>query len=128
MSNIHKHKNRTKWQRSQDTVTRNRRRRNRQKRKQRSSLLFGGRNSFNSMPHQDDLKKRMNRRTDAWYYERFRKLDDLLVLTTPNHVPPYQNRCSSENFSSIHPCWYIIGSDDLCLYFCLFLLLLDPPK
>ena len=53
---------------------------------------LGGWNSFNSMPHyrfstQDDLKKRINRRTDAWQNGCFRKMDDPLVNTTPNHHP-----------------------------------------
>ena len=54
---------------------------------------LGGWNSFNSMPHygfstHDDFKKRINRRTDAWQYGWFRKMNDHLVNTTPNHHPP----------------------------------------
>ena len=38
--------------------------------------------------HQDDLKKRMNRRSDTWQKGCFRKMDDPLVHTTFNHHPP----------------------------------------
>ena len=44
--------------------------------------------------HQDDLKKRMNRRTEAWQNGCFRKIIDHLVNSTPDHHPP-------KNFSSI---------------------------
>ena len=37
--------------------------------------------------HQDDLKKRMSRRTDAWQNGGFRKMDDLPFLTAPNRLP-----------------------------------------
>ena len=58
-----------------------------QKRRQRSLLNFGGRNSFNYMP-QDEIKKGMTRRTDAWQNGCFRKMVDHLVRTPPNHHPP----------------------------------------
>ena len=69
------------------------RKRDGQMSRQMSSLLFGGRNALNSMPHyghqhQDDLKKRINRRADAWQNGCNRKMDDHLVHTTTNHHPP----------------------------------------
>ena len=36
----------------------------------------------------EDLKKRMNRRTDDWQNGCFRKMDDHLVHTSPNYHPP----------------------------------------
>ena len=52
-----------------------------------SSLLFWGGNCFNSLPHQDDLNKRMNRITATWRNECFGKMDDHNVHTIPNHHP-----------------------------------------
>ena len=44
-----------------------------------------------NVKHQDDLKKRMNNITYAWQNGRFRKMDDHLDYTTPNHHPPKMN-------------------------------------
>ena len=70
------------------------RKRNGQKSRQRSSLLFGGRNSFNSMPHYRFSTRMIwrNRRTDVWYTGWFRK--------TPTNPTTWQNGCSFKNFSS----------------------------
>ena len=57
-------------------------RRTRQKR--RPSLLFGGRNSFNSMPNQDDLKKSMNGRFEKWVLQKIGWSGSI----TPSHHPP----------------------------------------
>ena len=54
----------------------------------------------------------------TWRNGCFEKMDDQLVHTTPN-----QNGCSSQNFSSNHPCGIKIrpptSSFDLCLPFCI---------
>ena len=55
----------------------------REKRRQRSSLLL-----LLSIWPQDDLKKRTNRRTNTWRNGCFGKMNDHLVLNTPNHQPP----------------------------------------
>ena len=72
------------------------RRRIRQKRRQRSSLLVGGRNCFKfnnalELLHQDDLKKRMNKRKDTWRNGCFGKMDAHPVHTIPNHQAPKMN-------------------------------------
>ena len=51
-----------------------------QKKWWRSSLLFGGWNSFNFMAHYR-FSTRMDRTTDAWHNECFRKMDNHLVHT-----------------------------------------------
>ena len=94
---------------------------NRQKRRQRSSLLFGGQNSFNSIPHyrfrtMEDSKNRMNRRPDAWQ-GCFRKMDVLpktfLQIVLAAEWP--------ERHSSTSP------KKHLCLTYCLLLLLCWTP-
>ena len=104
-----------------------RRRRNRQKRRQRSSLLLGGRNS--QIKHQDNFKKRINSRTDPWQNWCFRKMNDHLVHTTPNHHPP-KWIVLPETFLPINLAakWLVRLSrtvrppnSNLCPLFCLFL-------
>ena len=112
------------------------RKRNGQKSRQRSSLLFGGRNSFNSMPHYRFSTRMIwrNRRTDVWYTGWFRKMDDHLVHTKPIQQPDKMDVLSKTFLQIRIPCCYIIGKcgiqvrfpnsrDDLCLLFRLCLLL-----
>ena len=49
--------------------------------------------------HQDDLKKKINRRKDVWQNGCFRKMDYLLVHTKPNPLLP--NGSSSKNVLQI---------------------------
>ena len=76
--------------------------------------------------HQDDLKKRMSRRTDAWQNGGFRKMDDLPFLTATNRLPSEMDFLPT-TFSSSDPCCIQVRppniSDDLRLLFCLILLL-----
>ena len=106
---------------------RQQRRRNRQKRRQRSSLLFGGQNTFNSIPR-DRLSTRMIWRK-GWIEEKTRGRMDiyLLIHTKP---PPYQNWIFFEKLFICAAKWLLRhsikspkSSDNLCLLFCLFLLL-----
>ena len=105
-------------------------RKNRQKRRQRSSLLFGGQNSLNSLPHYR-FSTRMNmknRRKDAWQ-NGAKKMDDHLVHTTPNHLPPNMDVLQKPFLQIILAAKWLVQhsssfsniSDDLCLLFCLFL-------
>ena len=62
----------------------------RQKKRQRSSLLFGGRTRFKSLPHKIFftrmiLKKRMIGIKTTWRKGCFEKMDDHPVHTIPNH-------------------------------------------
>ena len=107
-----------------------------QKGRQRSLLLKRGTEFIQfhavlEILHQDDLNNRMNRRTDTWRNGCFRKTDDHPVCTTPNHHPPQLGvlkknsanhpscQMASEAFKSIPQ----RNSDDLCLPFCLILIL-----
>ena len=62
-----------------------------------------------NVKHQDDLKKRMNNITYAWQNGRFRKMEDHLDYTTPNHHPPKMNFLP-KFFSSNHPCCWMTNS------------------
>ena len=117
-----------------------------QKRRQRSLLLLGGGTELIkfSLPtlqiqHQDNFKKRMNRRPDACQNGSFRKMDDNLVHTTPNHHTPNMDVFPKTFLQIILAAkWLQCGiqvrppnsNDDLCFLFCLFLLtacLSTPP-
>ena len=81
---------------------------------------------------QDDLKKRMNRRTNTWRNGCFGKINDLPVHISPNHHPPKMNVLSKKLFfkSSLPLNGYCsiqfrppTSSDDLCLPLCRILIL-----
>ena len=76
------------------------------------------------MPHQDELKKRMNRRTAAWQNECFRIMDDFLVNTIPNHNPLKKDVFPKDFLQIIFAAKWLVrhssthppnSSDDLCL-------------
>ena len=109
------------------------RRRIRQKRRQRSSLLVGGRNCFKfnnalELLHQDDLKKRMNKRKDTWRNGCFGKMDAHPVHTIPNHQATKMNVLPKTFLQIILAAKWLVGiqcpsnSSDVLL-FCLILLI-----
>ena len=53
-----------------------------------------------AIQHEDDLKKRMNRKTDTWRNGCFGKMDDHPVYTTSNHHPPKMDVISKTFFKS----------------------------
>ena len=81
--------------------------------------------------HQDDLKNRMNRRTDTWRNGCFGKIDDHLVHTPPKHRSPKMDDIPRTFLQIILAAKWLVrqsksppnSSDDLCLSFCLILLL-----
>ena len=87
----------------------------RQKKRQMSLLLFG---------------VGIHSRKDAWQNGCFRKMDDHLVHTTTNHHFPkwmfFRNVFFKSSLGQIGQCGSQVHppnrSDDLCLFFCLFLL------
>ena len=75
--------------------------------RQRSSLLFGGKNSFNSMPHYKFSSRKILRK---WWIE---ELTEWMLQkngwSSGSHQtkpPPTKNGFSFQNFSSNHPCCY----------------------
>ena len=104
------------------------RRRNRPKRRQRSSLLFGGQNSFKSIPHYRFTTRMIWRK--GWIEERTLCRMDASRQTTPHHPPPKMDVLTKTLLQIIHAAGYSAAfkyvtpnsSDDLCLLFCLFLL------
>ena len=94
----------------------------------------GERYSFNSTTPPDwmdgfttRMKKRMHRRMDAWQNGSSEKWMINLVHTTPNHHPPKMDILQKTFLQIILAVKWIVrppnSSDDLCLLFCLFLLL-----
>ena len=73
------------------------------------------------------MKKRMHRRMDAWQNGSSEKWMINLVHTTPNHHPPKMDILQKTFLQIILAVKWIVrppnSSDDLCLFFCLFLLL-----
>ena len=103
---------------------------------------------LNSLPvatltilHQDDLMKRMNRITATWRIGFLEKKDDNLVHTAPNQWNHHPTKMDVLPKTVLHIIlatkWFVrhsstvrhpTSSDDLCLIFCLIILLWFPPR
>ena len=109
-------------------------RRIRQKRRQRSSLLAGGQNLFNSMPHSRFSTKMIwkklwiEERMYTWRVECFGKMDDHLILQQQTTTltkwmffqkPFFKSSLLPNGIQVCSP----NRSDDLCRLLCLILLL-----
>ena len=98
----------------------------REKRRQRSSLLL-----LLSIWPQDDLKKRTNRRTNTWRNGCFGKMNDHLVLNTPNHQPPQMDVVPKTflqiilGYSAAFKYVPLPAATTFCLPFCVILFVLQ---